>query len=79
LLVDDLGDAAHGPPHLLVTRDHPHGFFERVRTFVEREAVTGTRARQSPGEDPWKPIEEFKRAILFPDPVPDVPWGERSW
>jgi hypothetical protein len=78
LLVDDLGDAAHEPPHLLVTRDHQAGYFDRVRVFLEREP--GRRSPlDAPTDDPWQPIEDLERAVMFPDPIPDVelenPWG----
>src|SRR4029450_840306 len=61
LLVDDLGDAFNGPPHLLVTRDHRHGFFTDVRPFL---VLDGDRS----GEhiDP----AALERAKLYPDPIP---------
>jgi hypothetical protein len=63
LLVDDLGDAANDPPHLLVTRDHQHGFFTRVRADL---ALNGDRPNDR--IDP----AALKRAKLYPDPIPDV-------
>lgn len=63
LLVDDLGDAANDPPHLLVTRDHRHGFFTRVRRSL---VLNGDRS------DKYIDPATLKRAKLFPDPIPDV-------
>jgi hypothetical protein len=73
LLVDDLGDAANDPPHLLVTRDHRHGFFTRVRQSL---ILNGDRSAEH--IDP----AALKRAKLYPDPISDVeiPAGQsRPW
>lgn len=69
LVVDDLGDAFNEPPHLLVTHDHPHGFFSHVRPYIELD-------RDSSGDhiDP----DGLKRVQLFPDPIPDVEW-KQGW
>lgn len=68
LLVDDLGDVYNEPPHLLVTRDHPYGFFAHQRTFV-----TLDRAH----DESRISVEELRRKRLFPDPIPDVEWRTR--
>jgi hypothetical protein len=39
-LVDDLGDGYNDPPHLLVIRDHQHGFFTKVRSPLELDGPT---------------------------------------
>jgi hypothetical protein len=63
LLVDDLGDVFNDPPHLLVTRDHRHGFFTRVRPGL---VLNGDRSGEQ--IDP----AALRRAKLYPDPIPDV-------
>ncbi len=68
LLVDDLGDAFNGPPHLLVARDHTHGFFAHTRSFLQL-------ARDS-SEQRLKP-QDLRRTKLFPDPIPDIEWKQR--
>lgn len=68
LLVDDLGDAFNEPPHMLVTRDHPHGFFTHTRTFLQRD--------REPNAEHLDP-STLRRTKLFPDPIPDVEWKSR--
>jgi hypothetical protein len=63
LLVDDLGDAFNDPPHLLVTRDHRHGFFTDVRSYLVLDGD---------GSDEHIDPATLKRAKLYPDPIPDV-------
>jgi hypothetical protein len=65
LLVDDLGDAYNEPPHVLVTRDHQHGFFAHKRAFVMFDRTD---------DEKHIPVEELKRVNLFPEPIPDVEW-----
>jgi hypothetical protein len=62
-LVDDLGDAAYDPPHLLVTRDHQYGFFTRVRSDLVLNEDRPTDRIDSAA---------LKRAKLYPDPIPNV-------
>ncbi len=70
LLVDDLGDAANGPPHLVVARDHRHGFFTHVRPSL---VLAGDRSDEQLDPD------ALKRAKLYPDPIPDpIPYVERK-
>ena len=76
LLVDDLGDAFHEPPHLLVTRDHAHGYFTHVKTYLELEKASGTRGFARASE--FRPIDEFKRGEMFPNPIPDVEWKSQT-
>jgi hypothetical protein len=78
LLVDDLGDAIHEPPHVLVTRDREHGFFSRVRAFIEPQHVRGPGPLVPPPGRELRPLEELRREQLFPDPLPDVELGARS-
>ena len=61
LLVDDLGDGFNDPPHLLVTRDHRHGFFADVRRFLVLDH-----------SDEQLDPAALQRATLYPDPIPDV-------
>ena len=61
LLVDDLGDAFHPPPHLLVKRNHEHGFFTDVRSFLTLNDGTGERL------DP----ADLRRAKLFAEEIPE--------
>ncbi len=68
LIVDDLGDAFNGPPHILVTRDHRHGFFAHTRTFLQSD--------RDPDGDYLDP-GDLKRTSLFPDPIPDVESKQR--
>jgi hypothetical protein len=65
LLVDDLGDAFNEPPHLLVQRQHKHGFFAHQRSFLQLDRVQDA--------EPLDP-DRLKRTALFPDPIPDVEW-----
>ncbi len=67
LLVDDIGDAFFEAPHVLVTRDHAHGFFAHTRTYI----VPDRR------EDDPLAAEELIRASLFPNPIPEVEWQGR--
>jgi hypothetical protein len=70
LLVDDLGDAANDPPHLLVTRDHRYGFFTDVRRSL---VLDGHRSDEH--IDP----AALKRAKLYPDPIPEVEIPDPEW
>jgi hypothetical protein len=69
LLVDDLGDIFNEPPHLLVTRDHRHGFFADVRPFLVMD-------RDLSDDEHIDPAAR-KRATLYPHPIPDVEWKQR--
>jgi hypothetical protein len=65
LLIDDLGDAFNEPPHLLVNRDHKHGFFSHTRSFLRLDRHL---------DEPLLNPNELHKANLFPTPVPDVEW-----
>jgi hypothetical protein len=67
LLVDDLGDAFHEPPHVLVNRG-PRGFFAHTRELLQLD--------RDHARDPYDPAK-LRRTRLFPDPIPDVEWRER--
>jgi hypothetical protein len=67
VLVDDLGDAFNEPPHILVTRDHKHGFFAHERAYLVRDRDEGEHV----------PAEDLRKVKLFPDPIPDVEWSQR--
>ena len=68
LLVDDLGDAANKPPHILVMRDHEYGFFAHTRPFLRLD-----RNDEAEPLDPGK----LRRTKLFPDSIPHVEWRQR--
>lgn len=67
LMLDDLGDAFYAPPHVLVTRDPVKGFFSHVKSFVSPD-------RDQRGH---LPVEDLRRVRRFPDPIPNVEWGNR--
>lgn len=69
LLVDDLGDAFHDPPHILLRRDNEHGFFTHTRRFLTLDQH-GSHERFDPAE--------LRRTRKFPDPIPEVEW-KREW
>lgn len=65
ILVDDIGDALFEPPHVLATRNAPHGFFRYVRSFIE-------------DGDQLLPTDELRRKKLFPDPIPAASPPEKT-
>jgi hypothetical protein len=68
LLVDDLGDAFNEPPHVLVTRDHEHGFFTHIRTYIEVDHSSG-------GDH--IPVDDLRRVVHFPAEIPEVELTDR--
>lgn len=63
LLVDDIGDSYHEPPHIIVDGANGRGFFDHFRAVIENN-------------DRWQPRHVFadssKRTQLFPQPIPEV-------
>ena len=63
LLIDDLGDACHEPPHLIIDCGSGHGFFDDFRVAVE-------------GDHRWSEQhffpEDSKRTALFPKVMPKI-------
>jgi hypothetical protein len=75
LLVDDLGDIVNDPPHILAMRGAQHGFFTRTRLYIRPEESPGAHPPLTPKPE-LRPLEDVKRLSLFPDPLPDVEWGD---
>jgi hypothetical protein len=63
LLVDDLGDAYHEPPHVILDCAASQGFFDDVRPVIETD-------------DEWAPryffADDAERVQLFPQIIPEV-------
>ncbi|MFD6567941.1 hypothetical protein [Micromonospora profundi] len=77
LLVDDLGDAFHEPPHILATRDHTFGFFTHTREFLRLDRHGKSAAGALAPDEEHLDVDKLKRTRLFPDPIPDVQWKSR--
>jgi hypothetical protein len=63
LLIDDIGDAYHEPPHIIVDCTSGQGFFDDTRTVVENGGRSSRRVLFA---------DDSKRVELFPEVMPKI-------